>query len=101
MTPERSAMIAVMAQVLDAQFDHLDTSMVIAEDLLDRQLAALPGLGLLIVPVVPTYGLDAMSGAGADNLPSVEGVYGHARRLACRVWTAMCAAAPNTLGRIN
>ncbi|MFG1302663.1 hypothetical protein V5F34_00790 [Xanthobacter autotrophicus] len=49
--------------------------------------------GWKLVPVEPTYGLDAMSGAGADQIPTDIG-QGAAGAMACDVYRAMLAAAP-------
>lgn len=57
-------------------------------------LATLERKGCFVGPVVATYGLDKMSGAGAEAIPAAEGISGYAGQIACRVWTAMQSANP-------
>lgn len=53
------------------------------------------------VPLEPTWGLDAMSGAGGEQIPS-EVARGLAGSMACDVYRAMVAAAPQPpTGRVG
>jgi hypothetical protein len=47
-----------------------------------------------LVPREPTVGVNEMTGAGAECLPSVDGVFGRAGKLSRGVYKAMLAAAP-------
>jgi len=57
-------------------------------------IAHLPTIGWALVPVEATWGVDKMTGAGAQELPAVDGIDGIAGRLARDVYAAMLAAAP-------
>lgn len=50
--------------------------------------------GWVLVPVKPTFGLDAMSGAGAEHIPTEVG-RGAAGLMACDIYRAMVARRPD------
>lgn len=46
------------------------------------------------MPREATFGVDLMTGAGAERLPSVHPITGYAGEYAANVWRAMFDAAP-------
>lgn len=71
----------------------LDNPRQCARAALTAFLAHLTASGWQIVPVVATFGEDQMSWAGAMEIPTDIG-RGGAGRMACQIYTAMLAAAP-------
>lgn len=69
--------------------DH-DKELAIAAILAYR--AYLKENGFAIVPREPTWGVDKMTGAGASELPALDGICGQAGKLASNIYKAMIAA---------